>query len=137
MEFTNYKNLPQEIQRIIDSQDFIGYVRTYYRNGYGSRFFFKGAANGMLEEIKKAEEVGRARYTDNMKTELQSVCEELFETRNPKGRYELYDFCERNDFDKTASGYMGYCYLEHIVCQIVVSKEDDYFCRVYFYSKNN
>lgn len=135
MQFINYKSLPEGVKKVVDTGDYIGYVRVYYRNGYGSRLFFKDSANGTVEQIKRAEEAGLKRYTDEIKAALQTVCEVLFEEMNPKGRYDLYDFCEKNSFDKTKDGYMGYCYMAHSAFQIVVSKNDDYFCRVYFYDR--
>lgn len=135
MQFVNYQNLPKNIKSIVEDDDYIGYVRVYYRDGYGSRLFFKDAANGTLEKIKKAEERGLKRYTEEIKMALATVCEILFEENNPKGKYDLYDFCEKNDFDKISDGYVGYCYLAHSAFRIVVSKSDDYFCRVYFFDR--
>lgn len=136
MQFVNFNSLPKTIKGIVQKEDFVGYVRVYYSYGkYSSRLFFKGSANGTVEEIKKAEEIGRKRYTEELQQALSTVCEILFEESNPGGRYEFYDFCKEHAFDKTEDGYMGYAYLAHSVFQIVVSESDSYFCRVYFYAR--
>jgi len=138
MQFVNKEALPQSIVDVIDKDDYVGYVRVYYSGGrYGSRLFFKDSANGTIDKIKEAEKRGMERYTPELKSALQSVCETLFEESNPTGRYELYDFCEKNQFDKTEAGWIGYCYLAHSAFLISVSKDDDYFCRVYFYDREN
>lgn len=137
MQFTSYNSLPQIVRNVIEGQDYVGYIRVYYRNGYGSRMFFKDAANGSLKDIRIAEERGKKRFTEEMREAVKTVCEILFEEKSPNGRYDLYDFCEKNGFDKTEDGYRGYCYLAHTAFEIVVSKTDDYFCRLYFYDRNN
>lgn len=134
MNFNNFEKLSDNAKEIVKKENYIGYIRVYYLNGYGSRLFFKGAANGSLADIRKAEEIGRILFTPQIKTEVQILCEELFEGRNPKGRYQLYNFCKEQGFDNSADGYLGYCEMEHTVFQIVVSKSDDYFCRICFYS---
>lgn len=92
MRFINYNELPQAVKEIIDREDYIGYVRVYFRNGrYGSRLFFKGATSGTIEEITQAEAIGRSRYTEQMRSALQTVCETLFEENNQNGKYELFD----------------------------------------------
>ena len=79
--------------------------------------------------------IGKQRYTKEIKDELKIALETLFEKNCPKGRYQLYDFCEKNNFDHFVDGYIGYAYLEHTIFQIIVSKSDDYFCRVYFHER--
>lgn len=136
MNFMNFASLPEAVKQIINTEDYVGYVRIYHSDGhYGSKLFYKDAANGTVEQIKKAEEREKKRYTIELSNALKTVCETLFEENNPKGRYKLYDFCENNHFDKSTNGYMGYCYMAHSAFQIVVSKDDDYFCRVYFYER--
>lgn len=137
MNFINYNELPQAVKDVIDKEDYIGYVRVYFRNGrYGSRLFFKGTSSGTIEEITQAEAMGRSRYTEEMQSALQTVCETLFEENNPNGKYELFDFCKKNKFEETEYAFRGFCYMAHSAFEIVVRKDDDYFCRVYFYRRD-
>ena len=134
MQFLNYGSLPQAVKEIMDKRDFVGYVRVYYRGRrYGSRLFFKDEDTGKIKEIQMAEKRSLKRYTEEMRNALQSVCETLFEENCPRGRMELYDFCKKNGFDETEHGYVGFCCMEHSAFEVLVSKEDGYFCRVFFY----
>lgn len=137
MKFTGIEEIPEAVKEVIQKSDYVGYVRVYYRNGYGSRLFFKGAESGYINEIKEAEKKGMERYTPELKSALKTVCEVLFEENNPNGKHDLYDFCRANDFDITRTGWKGYCYMAHSAFEIVVSQDDEYFCRVYFYDRNN
>ena len=136
MNFTNFASLPEAIKETFDEMDYICYVRVYYRGKrYGSQLFFKGATSGVAKEIKAAEELGEEKYTEEMRNEVQAICEMLFDEKCPGGPDELYSFCEANGFDQTPGGYLGYCVLEHSVCHIMVIKNDGYFCRVFFHEK--
>lgn len=137
MKFMKLEDLPLATQKMIAKDDYVGYVRVYYRNGYGSRLFFKDGANGTVAKIKEAEERGKQRYTEEMRFAVQSVCEFLFDDSNPNGRYQLYDFCEANGFEKKEYGYEGYCYMAHSAFHVIVRTDDDYFCRVYFWDRKD
>lgn len=138
MKFINYEKLPENVKLLINKGDYVGYLRVYYRYGcssseYGSRFFYKDAANGTIPEINRAEERGKKRYTQKLHKALQSVAQALF--KKDRGRYGFYAFCEEKGFDVTADGYMGYCYLKNAAFQIAVSKSEEYFCRIYLYDR--
>lgn len=136
MNFFGKKDIPESVLPVFEKDDYICYVRVYYRGGrYSSRLFFKGAANGTIEEITKATLEGQKRFTDSLREATSTVCEELFEGNNPEGVWQFFDFCEKNGFDETEDGYIGYTYLAHSAFQIVVSKHDGYFCRVYVYER--
>ena len=136
MQFINYDSLPEIVKQRINARDFNGYIRVCHKGfRYSLDQFYRDVTSDKIEELKIAEKQGLKCHTEEIKKEIQTVCKVLFEENNQRGRLVLYDYCKENDFQETETIYLGFCETEHCIFEIVVSKEDGYFCRVYFYEK--
>lgn len=140
LQYSLFENLSEKAKEIVKADDYVCYVRIYYRNGYGSAFFFKGTNSGYIDEIENSEKRGKERYTEILKSELQKTCEQFCEEMNPNGRKEMYETCKNlvkeEKCEESDYYYTTYHETVNSLFQISVSKEDEYFLRIYAFRKD-